>query len=231
MRAVGFRASLLAFALAATLPWPGPAAAADEDDSLLAHIRLELGGGAQWGDPELTFAGASADLDTGVGYAVTAGGWVDQVLTDYVSVGVQYLRLDNSDFSQLGSVGIPGVSATGQFEFEPTIDSVMVNLVSRLPRGTFHPYAGGGVGVAFVSSDFKFGSPTTIGTSTFTGTTSADDRDTAFAWQIMAGMDVDITDKWYIGVNGRYFATNVTLFGIDVEFRNIAAMAVAGYRL
>jgi len=228
MRMVGMGAPLLAIALVAMLQWPGPAAA---EDSLLANVRLELGAGAQWGDPELTFGGASADLDTGVGYAATAGGWIDRVLTDYVSVGVQYLRLDNADFSQSGTAGLPGLTATGQFDVEPTIDSVMFNLVSRLPRGTFHPYVGGGIGVAVVSTDFNFSGTTTIGNSTFVGTTSADDRDTAFAWQILGGMDVDITDKFYVGINGRYFATNVTLFGIDVEFRNVAAMAVAGYRL
>lgn len=205
---------------------PAPAAA----EELLKNVRLEIGGGIQAGDPDIEFAGASDELDTGTGYAVGAGIWLDRVFIDYLSVGVQYLRLAGNDFSESGSGTVLGVAVSGTLDIEPTIDAFMANAALRLNDGRWHPYVGGGIGLAHASADVTLSATFVVNGQTFVGVGSAEDSDTSFAGQAFAGVDFDVTDNIYVGLNGRYFITNSTLHGADVDFRNVAGMAVVGFR-
>ncbi len=193
-------------------------------------VRLEVGGGVQAGDPEIEFGGVSGDLDTGTGYVAGAAVWVDGLGLEFLSLGVQYLRLAGNDFSETGSGTFLGVTVAGTLDIEPTIDAVMFNAALRKNDGTFHPYVGGGVGVAFSSADISASAVVVVGGSTFVVAGSADDNDTGIAGQVFGGVDVDVTDNIYLGVNGRYLVTSANLFGADVNFGNFAGMGVVGVR-
>ena len=217
---------LVAFALLG-----GQAEAQDE-----TRYRAEVGGGAFFGDPEVSALGLSVDLDTDTGIAISAGLWSDGPggIRD-LSIGAQYLRLQGGDFDETGSGTFLGEPVTLRVEIEPTINAVMFNGVYRYNKNEdnrFHPYIGGGIGAAFVDVDF---SAAFTGT-TFGGAVSASDSAVGFAWQAIAGVDVDVTDHVYAGVNYRYFGTDVTLFGdqtgvdIDFDFRQHVIMGVIGYR-
>ncbi len=201
---------LVAFALLG-----GQAEAQDE-----VRYRAEAGAGAFFGDPKVSALGVSFDLDTDTGIAILAGLWSDGPgsIRD-LSVGAQYLRLQDGDFSFLDPIA-------GAVEIEPTINAVMGNALYRYNKNEdnrFHPYIGGGIGAAFVNVDV---SATALG--------SASESAVGFAWQALAGVDVDITDHIYAGVNYRYFGTDVTsdVFGVDVDvdFRQHVIMGVIGYR-
>lgn len=45
-----------------------------------------------------------------------------------------------------------------------------------------------------------------------------------------ADFDYDVTKNVSLGANAKYFMTDPTLFGADVGFRNVAGMAVLGYK-
>lgn len=197
-----------------------------------AEWRAELGLGAHGGDPEVSFSGATDDLDTDTGYAITGQIWADGITekAPWLTMGLQYLRLDDSDFSEAGSATVLGVTLTGQFDLDPTLDGFLVNAAYRKPDGKFHPMIGGGVGVAHASVDASAVGAITVNGQTFVGAGSVDDDDTNFAWQMFAGFDYDVTDKAYVGASVSYFGTDATLFGADVEFRNLIGMARVGYK-
>ncbi len=188
------------------------------------RFRAEAGAGAFFGDPKVSVLGVSGDLDTDTGIAILAGLWSDGpgAIRD-LSIGAQYLRLQDGDFSFLHPT-------LGAVEIEPTINAVMGNALYRYNKNEgnrFHPYIGGGIGAAFVNVD---ASATALGS----GSASA----WGFAWQAMAGVDFDVTDHVYLGANYRYFGTDVSfteLFDIpgvdvDVDFRQHVIMGVIGYR-
>ncbi|MCH7544427.1 MAG: outer membrane beta-barrel protein [Proteobacteria bacterium] len=210
-------ASLLAMML------PGSALAVDD-------FRLEVGLGIHGGDPDIEFAGVSGSLDTDTGIAISAAGWVDHVGWKHFSLGLEYLRLQDSDFHESASVVFLGGTLTGTLDFEPTIDAVMVNAAIRKNTGMAHPYIGGGIGLAHADADLTASATVTVGGQTFSVSGSANDTDTAFAGQLFGGMDVDIGGSWYFGVNARYFLMNADLFGADVEFRNWVVLGFVGLK-
>jgi opacity protein-like surface antigen len=195
-------------------------------------LRLELGLGAHWGDPHLEYQGQSDDLSTDTGIAVSGAAWIDGIAFQNLSVGLEFLHLRDGDYSETGSFSDAGISASGTLGIEPQVNAVMINAAYRDNRvGTkFHPYIGAGAGAAFASADLSFNGTVTVGADSFTGSGSTDDDDVGFAWQAFIGADYDITDRLYIGASVKYFGTDVQLFDIDVEFRNVVALAKIGYR-
>ena len=67
-----------------------------------ADWRAEFGIGAHGGEPEVSFGGATDDLDTDTGIAITGQLWADGVAEKmpWLTLGAQYLRLTDSDFSE-----------------------------------------------------------------------------------------------------------------------------------
>jgi len=194
------------------------------------HFRIQFGAGVQGGDPEVTVADVSFDLDTDTGFAISGGAWVDKVGWKHLSLGLEYLGLQDSDFSKSGSVTIPGFTASGTLDIEPTIDAFMINAAIRNNSGNSHPYIGGGIGFALASADVTISGAGTINGEPVSGSFSTDDDDTAFAGQLFIGFDYDVVGSLYLGVNGRYFLMDADLFGADVEFRTWSVMGIVGFR-
>ena len=194
------------------------------------NYRLEISGGIQGGNPDIEFAGASDKLDTSTGFAVSGGLWVDKVGFDYLSLGLQFTHLGGADYNESAAATLFGVTLAANVEITHNINALMANAALRKNDGTLHPYVGGGVGVAFTDADITAAGTITVGGSTFAFAGTADDSDTSFAAQVFGGVDIDVTDNIYVGVNGRYFMTNADLFGADVKFRNYVAMGVVGFR-
>jgi len=187
------------------------------------HFRIQFGAGVQGGNPEVEFVG---DLDTDTGFAISGGAWVDKVGWKHLSLGLEYLGFQDSDFSESGT--FLGVTLSGTIE--PTIDAVMVNAAIRKNDGSIHPYFGGGIGVGFADVDLTASATVTVDSETFSASGSVNDTDTAFAGQLFGGVDADIGGNWYLGVNGRYFLMDADLFGADVEFRSWAVMGFIGFK-
>ena len=211
--------------LSALMVWAAPASAAD--------VRIEISGGAMHSEPDVEFGGVSDSLETDTGYAGGAGLWVDKVGVEWISLGVQYLNQQGFDFSKTASGTILGATITGTVDLEPTINSAFVNIAARGHFGKnkrFHPYIGGGIGVARSQVDASVTATLAVGGTTFLIAGNADDDDVTLAGQAFVGFDVDFTKRVYSGVNVRYLMTDANLFGADVEFRNAIGMAVLGVR-
>lgn len=194
-----------------------------------ADLRIEVNGGANWGDPHLSVNGAEGDLDVGTGFSVGAQLWVDRIGFDYLSLGAQYLYLRQGKFSESGTVSGPGVSGSGTISIRPSYHTFFANAALRYPEGNINPYIGGGVGLAVSKAEVDFTGTATVNGVTFTNGSDSDSS-TNFAGQVFGGVDVTVADNVYLGVSGRYIMTDSSLFGIDVESRIFSAMAAVGYR-
>jgi len=108
--------------------------------------------------------------------------------------------------------------------------SFFLNLLLRHPSGSVHPYIGFGPGITRASVSFNEDNLTTEG---FGFAETGDE--TAFCWQILAGVDFDLSESIAIGAGYRYFSTRPTFtwangtksdydpvyhnFALDIKYR------------
>lgn len=126
------------------------------------------------------------DFDTGYGLMANAGydfgGPKAELEVAYRSAGNKSLQ-DSQTKSVNGDLSSLAIMANGIYEF--------------LPKSSWHPFVGGGIGFANVSDDLKGAD----------GRTYLSDNDWQFAYQAIAGVSYDINKSWAINAQYRYFAT------------------------
>jgi hypothetical protein len=200
--------------------------------SPLGRVRLEGGLGYNSGarDMSISTAGTgslSTSLIGGDGIAAEAALWADDMVLPSISLGAQYLYLDNSGSVTASSLGGPIVGLTSVTStLSLTTNAVMFNAAWRPTIERIHPFLGAGVGVAF----------TTLSGSALGFSASSSQTDAAA--QVFLGFDYDLTPNIYTGVTGRFFISDtsyqVTTLGIptkiDVTNRPISLMAHLGVR-
>ncbi|HQL01723.1 MAG TPA: outer membrane beta-barrel protein [Smithellaceae bacterium] len=77
------------------------------------------------------------------------------------------------------------------------ISSLMTNVIARYPKGKVHPYVGIGGGLAYMAFDeIKNGYPPFWINS---------GSDVVLAYQLMAGVEIDIAKNFVLGVGYKYF--------------------------
>lgn len=81
------------------------------------------------------------------------------------------------------------------------VHNFMFNFIAKYPEGRFHPFLGMGLGVSRV--DFSGKEIEQFGGETYAYSISYDD--TAFAWQIFAGVNCEINRNFSIDFAYRYF--------------------------
>jgi opacity protein-like surface antigen len=125
----------------------------------------------------------------------------------WLAVELEYAYLATQDVDRSGVDGDFGAS------------NLMANFLLRYPEGKFHPYAGVGIGWSWGS--IKISEP---------GVGSIDESDNAFAWQILAGVNYEITPSWSADLAYRYFSSkySVNSGGEDVDFTSKNHMILIG---
>ena len=197
---------------------------------LHAEKRAEFQVGMSTGDPELTFAGVTEDLDVDTGMNLGGSLWWDGVMTPNLSIGASVNRTMEADFSQSASVTFLGVTLAGTLDIEHDIDTLMFNAVFRDNSAgkKMRPYVGGGIGIAKTDADATLTATVTVNGQSFTGVGTTNDDDTSFAAQFMGGVDFEITENVYVGANMGYFMTEADLFGAEIEIDNFRANLILG---
>ena len=100
-------------------------------------------------------------------------------------------------------------------EADAKIHNFMFNVIAKYPVGRFHPYLGVGLGFSYVD-----GSATaTERLGGVTSTTSVSRDDTTFAWQLLAGIDIDLTKNLTFDIGYRYFVINPEFDDAEAEFK------------
>lgn len=112
--------------------------------------------------------------------------------------------------------GIPSQIVSGVRESgDVTLNNILVNLILRYPEGKIHPYVGGGIG----ASSMNIRNTESIGGSVVN---AAEETATGFAWQLLAGINVDLAPNLSADLAYRYFGTNPGFALIDVDYRTQA---------
>lgn len=194
-------------------------------------VRFEIGGGGVFNTTDISFAGASDELDTDTGLALAGALWFDRVGSDVLSLGLQFERHSDADYNETVGGTILGVALTANANVQHDINMFLAMAALRDNTGSMmgdsiHPYLGAGVGVARTNADID--ATITVNGQTITAGTS--DSDTSVAGQVFTGIDFDLTDSVYFGLNASYSVTNANLFGADVDFADTTVMAKIGFK-
>ena len=88
-------------------------------------------------------------------------------------------------------------------EGDLSLHNFIFNAIVRYPTGKIHPYCGLGLGFSYF--DFSATSISRIDNVEYTARTSTDDF--ILAWQMLAGIAIDITDKLSLDIGCRYLDT------------------------
>ena len=150
------------------------------------------------------------DLDTGFSGEVVFGHYYPYNLA--LEVGIGNFDTDGTFTESILSLG----TFTGKEEVSVTTISLIAKGLYPIEKGEL--YIGGGVAIGFVDIDIDISSPSRA---------SISDSDTVAVFQLLAGANFNITDKCFLGVEGKYLITSNatvsdTLFGIDVKFKDNA---------
>ena len=85
----------------------------------------------------------------------------------------------------------------------------MFNIIAKIPRGIIHPYWGAGFGFSHYEMSVK--ATEVIG----------EKDDTSFAWQLLTGVEIDLTSNLVMDIGYRYFVTELKFENnIEAEDKN-----------
>lgn len=147
--------------------------------------------------------------------------WAAGVKFGYTPPQMKYLSFELEYFYSDPDIDrtVSGQSAiNGDVKF----NSFLYNVIVRYPEGKFHPYLGGGIGFSNADASVQTTSPS--------GSASTSENDTSFAWQILAGIDIDLTNNWTADIGYRYFYTDPKLGNLSLEYKTSMVTLGLKYR-
>lgn len=153
-------------------------------------------------DPDDSSQKFDATLNNGYFVGVTTG-WQTPFTKRIMAMEIEYNYIRNNfDNSKI----IPDIMESGSGTIDGTmgIHALLFNLKARYPEGKIHPYAGAGLGWSIVQlGDLTIGGPAPG--------VQKGDIGNGFCWQLLAGVDFDITPNVAVGIGYKYLAANTTI--------------------
>lgn len=152
-------------------------------------------------DLEVDADNESVDVDLDDSWAIGAkfGYIIPQV--KWLAAELEYTYLADQDFDVSGVDG------------DYSAHNVMANLLFRYPGGKIHPYAGIGLGVSMATIEAD--GSAILGDDVIEG--SIDEDDTAFALQLIAGINFEISENWSADLAYKYFYSEYEFENVDVD--------------
>ncbi|WP_299980076.1 hypothetical protein [Desulfobacula sp.] len=130
-----------------------------------------------------------------------------------------------TDYNEIGNIL--------SFPYSGTIDisaiPITVNLKGIIPFQLGEIYVGAGVGAYFVHGDLDV-------SVAGVGSYSADDNDVIIGAQLLAGLNFNVTDTTFFGIEGKYIFTDEASMGqaqigtVDFDINGYTIMGVLGFR-
>ncbi|MFI4963477.1 MAG: outer membrane protein [Legionellales bacterium] len=119
-------------------------------------------------------------------------------LIKFFSFEFEYSYLNHDvDRTILATAGSDYAAIEGDIKF----NNFMFNAIAKYPEGKIHPYLGAGLGASYV--DVSVTSSSRLNGVNYSERSSTDD--TLFAWQILVGVDIDLTNNLSLDIGYRYF--------------------------
>lgn len=122
----------------------------------------------------------------------------------WLAAELEYTHLGDQDFDK--------------FSGDYSANNAMLNLILRYPEGRFHPYIGAGAGWSWGSID---ASHPVLG--------SIDESDNAFGWQLLAGINMQITENFSADLAYKYFQSKYEIEDVDATARDHIVMFGLNY--
>ena len=94
-------------------------------------------------------------------------------------------------------------------EGDVKLNNFMFNAIIKYPLGRFHPYFGAGLGFSYTDVS----ATATQSLNSVISSASVGKNYTSFAWQLLTGVEFDITNNLSVDIGYRYFST-------EIEFEN-----------
>ena len=149
-----------------------------------------------------------ADTETGIDAEIAIGHYFLPTLA--LELGVGY-------FKGTGSVVIATPAPSHEHDVDFTVIPVIVSAKALIPVEVVDPYGELGIGAYFTEFDVS------DNLNTFSGTTT-------FGIHLGAGLNVNITERAFIGVEGRYVWANPSIGGQRIKL-NDTEYALNGFKL
>ncbi|MGD0278376.1 MAG: outer membrane beta-barrel protein [Smithella sp.] len=156
-------------------------------------------------DPNNGTAYSNSILENGFLVGITAG-WITPFTQRIMTLEMEYNYIFRTDFDNDKAVYLSG-KGYGTQDGSIRINALLLNLKARYPKGRFHPYAGFGLGYAYS----QVGDLTEREYNGSVMDIVPGESGGAFCWQILTGLDFDITTNFSAGIGYKYFATKPTI--------------------
>jgi len=164
------------------------------------------------------------DISLNKGYLVGAKFGVYPFPDRVLAIEWEYNHLANTDADTQYAYTSGGVNVN--LEGKLTADSIFINFKLRYPEGKLHPYIGFGPGWSWVKfADVR--SSANVGGATFI-TSKQDDSDNRFAYQVLAGVDIDIVSNLALSLGYKYYHVEPSLSKFQVDLRYSAHIGTIG---
>ncbi|MGD0021218.1 MAG: outer membrane beta-barrel protein [Smithellaceae bacterium] len=125
-------------------------------------------------------------------------GWLTPFTNRIMAVEMEYNYL-HSTFDQ--AKGFMNAPVSFNIDGKVSMNLFMLNLLARYPNGIFHPYIGAGAGYAMIDVDDQALTEGGLPFFIIGGGSQG-----VFAYQLMAGFDVDVTKNIIVSVAYKYIA-------------------------
>ena len=171
-----------------------------------------------------TETGFDVKLKNGGMIGLTSG-WINPFTNNIMAMELEYNYIFGTDLDPSKAV-----DGWGYFDGTINIHAFLFNIKARYPNGPVHPYAGIGLGYSF----FQLGEVTgrdSEGSVIFRGQGLSGG---GLTYQLLAGVDFDITRNLSLGVGYKYFVTRPSLgsegpgYRVDVDSDYRASIVTAG---
>lgn len=167
-----------------------------------------------WKDNVGINSAGTIELDNNATFGLKAGHWFSEGDAPFIGfeldANVQFPRWNGITTTK--ALGVTSTPTSVTAKADSVLVSGIVNLLLRYPQGPIRPYAGAGGGFAFWAVGDQ-----TIPTGTFNSET-----DGAFAWDILAGIDLHASDMISLFAEYKYFGANFEFpdsIGMDIDYR------------
>ncbi len=166
------------------------------------------------------------DLDLDNGY--TAGIKAGFVLPswEYLCPEIEFFHITGTDGDTQYAYTDSGFDIN--MEGDVTITSLFLNAKFRKPDGKFHPYAGFGIGWAWVDWD-NVKASIAVGNILFSSAPQSE-SDNGLAYQLFAGLEYDLMENMALTVGWKYFMFEADMDKFQAEIDYAAHMATVGLR-
>jgi len=141
--------------------------------------------------------------------------WVDDLIGKNWSIGIEYLRADLKPELRFNA-NIVGIDVPFDIPVDATLSTFFLNVAWRRYEGPWHPYGGIGLGGGTIRFDFGDG----IG----------EEKQIQAGVQGFAGIDYDISERWYIGASTRLYYVDANIIGEDIRFLEVGLLGNVGFR-